>query len=141
MRAARMALPILCMGVACCGRSTHPVPVIETFAGTVMDAPNVAGRSYDVSVGAAGTLSATLTWMPQPPAQPAGQAVLAMALRDRAGAVVFDSYGMGSGGSPTRASAQVRQERYTLTVRPQFRERIGFYCLCDVPFTVVVEHP
>jgi hypothetical protein len=88
----------------------------------------------------AGTLSATLAWVPQRSSQPAGQAFLAMTLRDRAGAVVFDTYGS-PGSNPTIASGPVRREIYTLTVRPQFRERIGFYCLCEVPYSVVVVHP
>jgi len=138
MHASRALLVVFALAAVFCGGSNQ-TPLTETFSGTIRDAPNAEGQSHDVSVGEAGMLAATLAWVPQQSSQPTGQALLAMTLRDRAGAVVFDTYGAPSS-NPTIASAPVRRETYTLTVRPQFRERIGFYCLCDVPYSVVVVH-
>lgn len=128
------------LALASCRSPTRSEIVSESFSGIVSDAPASIPAEHAVRVLSAGTLNATLTWQNVPSAQPAGRAELRLALRDPRGEVLADTL-QAPGGSPLDLSVEVAPGAYTLVVSPRFRDRIGFYCLCDVPYRLQVTHP
>ena len=125
-----------------CGAPSSPVPTTDVFTGAIQDAPPIdaPGDTYALRIRAGGTFSATLSWEEPPPAQPLGRAWLRLRLADGRGQVVLDTIDSPLR-NPTQLSTTVFAGDYTLTITVQPRDRIAFYCLCRVPYTLTVTHP
>jgi hypothetical protein len=134
--AAATALLVMCA----CDSPTRPDPVLELLSGVVTDAPMASPAAHAVSVASEGRLTATLSWDDVPSPQPAGRAELRLSVLDARGRTLVDTLDT-PGGSPLEVSTGVVPGAHTLVVGPRFRDRIGFYCLCDVPYRLRVEHP
>jgi hypothetical protein len=128
------------VALAACHSPTRPEVVTEVFSGSVTDAPMSAASEHGVRVGSPGRLTATLSWTDVPSPQPVGRAELRLVVRDSLGRTLADTLGT-PGGSPLMLSTSVAPGPHTLSVEPRFRDRIAFYCLCDVPYRLQVEHP
>lgn len=126
--------------LAACGSPTRPESSVEAFSGVVADTPMSAAVEHAVRVVAEGTLTATLSWDDVPSTQPAGRAELRLTVLDAQRRPLADTLDA-PGGSPLDLSVRVAPGAHVLVVGPRLRDRIGFYCLCDVPYRLRVEHP
>lgn len=138
---APVALLLGLLSVAGCGTSSSPVPTTEVFSGAIQDAPPIdaPGDTYTLRLRAGGPLDANLAWEEPPPAQPLGRAWLRLQLEDGRGQVVLDTIDAPLQ-NPTRVATAVTAGDYTLTITARPRDRIAFYCLCRVPYSVTLTH-
>jgi hypothetical protein len=139
---ARAALLLGASLLAGCGAAPSPVPSTQLLSGAIQDAPPVdaPGDTYAFRFRTGGTFNATLAWEEPPPGQPLGRAWLRLRLTDGRGQVALDTIDTPLR-NPITLSTTVFAGDYALSITAQPRDRVAFYCLCRVPYTVTVRYP
>jgi len=127
-----------------CG-TTGPSPITKTFSGSVFDGPpgspdtlTGAAPPYFIPVSISGYVGGTLRWEHPRSPQPAGAASLDLDVEAADG--MKPSITITSGDVPNGFEfvLPVTPQTYRVMVRPAFRTRVGFYCLCTVPYTLTL---